>query len=297
MSETATSALQATIPTTSIKFGPKFRHLYDPPDEKRIKQSTQAFRADPSYAAGIDVASNGSLLAGEEHVEGARRAKLKHVRITQHSSAVEPDHWKEALMIELGLARSGTSPMAVVRCLVRAHEILGEPDCQVLRSLQRTSDRTEQIRRHLGGSMREAQRYLKVHDSPRELQRAYDRREIDLKTASRVCKLPSEVRDTIAQAIASGTPARDAIAPHLPPTNKRHWSTMQEFDKLLRHNLERLGVFGEIEAIDEPDVKLLEQVITKLTHVREHAHVSTKQARQAARDKRVKEIQELLNRR
>jgi len=82
-------------------------------------------------------------------------------------------------------------------------------------------DLRDVIAAKLGGSGRNAERYLHVLDAPIEVQQAFDRGDVSLVQASRVSGLGPDVQERIATMIRDGEDPKKAITAYLPNRSKQ----------------------------------------------------------------------------
>ncbi|MFO0881784.1 MAG: ParB N-terminal domain-containing protein [Gemmataceae bacterium] len=92
----------------------------------------------------------------------------------------------------------------------------------------------ELVGKIIGMSGRNLYRYIRVLDTPIEVQNAFRRSEVSLVVAERVADLGSRDQEEIAERIRSGQDARAVILMHLPPRRKGHVKVVNAVGSFVR---------------------------------------------------------------
>jgi hypothetical protein len=267
------SLASIAYPIDAITVSQTYRDQYFQHHDDLAEQAEYWYRDDPEIEEDIHVAADGSLLAGLELLEGARRAGLARVRVTLHDHTTDDPLVNEVRMIRLSLVDNHTTPMTAVRGLSRYSRLLRDPDCPRIPDVPE-SDPAEMITWQLDCSPEDARRYLQVLRCPRAVHDALDSGDLELCRAARVQSLPQAVQAEIADWIASCDTARRSATP-------KEMTRLYVNSKLENYALKGVPLADAVrrfrdelfrgpaeEQAEKPDRAILDDVIRRLQSLR-----------------------------
>ena len=182
----------------------------------------------------VEILPDGTVVAGHQRVRAAKLLGWAEVNVVvRHDLAAAGPEAIEAYLIDDNLSRRQLSPLGLARCIQRMVEI--ELHCRAgdLR-WEKKEALMKKIGDRLNMSPRNASRYLLVLKAPAAVQQAFDRREIQLKTAGKVALLSRRDQEAVALKIDKGEKAADVVAAHLPRGRQDGRDVGRSVGRLLR---------------------------------------------------------------
>jgi hypothetical protein len=159
----------------------------------------------------IEVTADGTIIDGHERVRAARVLGLTEIPVRVRDdladqTAIDRRH------AEANLNRRQLDPLVLARLALHLFQLengrlkIREPEQDDLR---------DRISAALGMGGRNAPRYLNLAQAPLEVQSAYSEGRISLTSASRVCQLPHDTQQSLAQDLRDGGDAAIVVKRYL----------------------------------------------------------------------------------
>ena len=173
--------------------------LFRPLSDKEHARLVEDIRAH-GVLQPIEIIAEGTIIDGHERVRAARAIGLTEIPVRVRDdladqTAIDRRH------AEANLNRRQLDPLDRARLALHLFQLekgrkkIREPEQEELR---------DRVGAALGMGGRNAQRYLKLAQAPIEVQHAYSESKISLTTASRVCQLPHDAQESLAQDLRDG---------------------------------------------------------------------------------------------
>ncbi|MGD0901241.1 MAG: ParB N-terminal domain-containing protein, partial [Thermoguttaceae bacterium] len=161
----------------------------------------------------VEILDNGVIVDGHQRRRAALRLGWNELDVIVREDLAEAeDSAVEAEMIAANLHRRQLDVLAIARLYARLRQIArGWDSDDFVGEVKR--DVRDRLAGRLGHrSGRTLDRYVKLLETPREVQDAVSRQELSMGAAIKVAKLSEDDRATIAAAIRQGQPAKEVIA-------------------------------------------------------------------------------------
>jgi hypothetical protein len=258
---------------------PELLSLLSEPADDLVERTALALGAGSRPDQLVEATPDGQVIFGYPSVLAARLAGLRQVEVVVREDLNGQEDAAVALaVIDAALDRGGLDKLGVVRCLDRAHQLRGTTPCDVVRDYQR-GELDEQVAAWLGVSVRNAQRYLRVLETPLEVQQAFAAGKLPLTVAGRIAGLRADDRAELADAIRAGEKPAKAAARFVkaaPNTHARAYTAWRSFHKNLERGLaDMAGRFDQVKALSPEQAAVVDQVIAELQSLRSSARVLT----------------------
>jgi hypothetical protein len=301
-----TSRNAVTTEATTITKVPATRRVADlyPHDDLRgllgeqtedaVKRAAEALTAGRGTAEPIEVLAGGEVLYGLAPLLAAEALGLETVEAFEVRGLDEGDYRAaEGYVIARHLDGARLHPLDQARLLRRALERERRAGA---RPSRRTWEATlrERLAERLGTSEDNAGRYVRILDTPLEVQQAYLDDKLWLIDAAGVAARPREVRKAIAAAIAAGEDPADAVRRHPSRTGRRPKAGPppgRAYLDLLRRGRAQLG--GRVEPVGDlspEDDELLGWHEAAIQQIRRSARVVSREEKQATLLAKAEEI-------
>jgi len=160
----------------------------------------------------IEIIPDGTIIDGHQRRRAAEKLGWEEVDvIVREDLADAGDAAVEEHMISVNLNRRQMDILAVARLYRRLKEIERGWGHNGFSHAGRV-DLRDRLAQRLGGkSGRTLDRYVKLLDTPREVQQAFSRQQLTMQQALKVLRLGREDQAAIAKAIRAGRPAKNVI--------------------------------------------------------------------------------------
>jgi ParB-like chromosome segregation protein Spo0J len=173
--------------------------LFRPLSDKEHARLVEDIRAH-GLLQPIEVTADGTIIDGHERVRAARAIGLTEIPVRVRDdladqTAIDRRH------AEANLNRRQLDPLDRARLAVHLFQL--ENGRKKIRGIEQVELR-DRVGAALGMGGRNAQRYLNLARAPLEVQSAYSEGKISLTTASRVCQLPHDAQESLAQELRDG---------------------------------------------------------------------------------------------
>jgi ParB-like chromosome segregation protein Spo0J len=234
----------------------------------------------------IEILPDGTIICGHQRVRAAKKLGWTEIAVVIRSdlASAGPQAVENHLIMD-NFARRQLTPLAKARCICRLLEL--ETGWQAASVGYILRERLKnRIGKQMGLSSRSINRYLLVLEAPIAVQTAFDRGEITLNNAGKVCRLSKTVLLEISQRLDKGEPARevigDCLARVVPSRRKANDSINQSFGRLTRAISRELPtITGHTDQIDAARLiysqsllkrlrELINDLITEEEEHREH---------------------------
>ncbi len=207
----------------------------------------------------IEVLPDGHIVAGHRRKAALERLGRTTIPvIVRHDLAAQGEAAVEMYLIRDNLTRMHYHPLKIARLYLRMKELDAG---RSMNNSAEAGDLRDQLAKQFKKSGRTLDRYAAVLRTPRVIQEAVERDELPMSTAEAIARLSDDVQGEIVQAIAEGTPPKEAAARHL---NSRPASQPAVGDRIaaLARTLERTEakLRGEIDEIESGDPDMAEHV-------------------------------------
>jgi ParB/RepB/Spo0J family partition protein len=171
----------------------------------------------------IEILPDGhTIVTGHQRVRAARRLGWTKIRaIIRNDLAEAGTAAVEQHLIEDNLDRRHLSRLALARCYRRLKELERNRSPGTLQANEHAELR-DRVGRKLNVSGRNLDRYLRVLDTPRAVQEAFERNDLSLVLAGKVAGLSRSAQEEIAERIGNGESAKAVVADYVDPSNGRH---------------------------------------------------------------------------
>jgi ParB-like chromosome segregation protein Spo0J len=198
---------------SSLRPHPKQEFFPDlPPDELNRLAESMKRRLDEA----IEILPDGTIISGHQRVKAAKLLGWKEIRCwVRHDLAEQGAEAVERRLIEANFHRRQLSPLEKARCFRRLLEL--ERD-KPRRNGELKGDLRDYLAGQFGYSGRNLERWVKVLDTPLEIQQAVTGQKLKLEVGEDVAALPKETQDEIASKIREGAEPKQAVAEHLMAT-------------------------------------------------------------------------------
>ena len=183
---------------SSLKSHPRQREFF--PDDQNIGIDALAEDIKKNGLINpIEIMSDGTIIAGHRRVLAAKSLAKKKIRCwVRDDLETEGKHAVERRLIEDNLNRRQMSKLATVRCI--AAQVRLEQN-QRKRGVAMGGDLRDIVGKRLGISGRNLERYVRVAETPLEVQQAFEAGHLPLVKAAQVANLPDDIQARIAKKI------------------------------------------------------------------------------------------------
>jgi ParB-like chromosome segregation protein Spo0J len=262
-------------PLDRLKPNPRQQELFSDLPAEAFKDLVENIRT-KGLQSPVEILSDGTILCGHQRVRAAKELGWKEIGvwIRKDLESRGQDACEERL-IEDNLLRRQVGGLVRARCLQRLKDIeLSQPLSERRKHL--VGDLRDVIARKLGCKGRNADRYLKVLETPVEVQNAFDRGELSLVNAGRVAGLAREDQEAIAARIGAGDSPKAVVAETFCKEKRRPPPSEVLFDlesALARCGPDLLEWMTEIKSISRNEYTLLHRGRDLLDALIEHAEM------------------------
>jgi len=223
----------------------------------------------------VEILRDGTIVAGHQRVRAARRLGWKKLKVViRHDlDSAGPDA-VEAYLIRDNLVRRQMRPLGKARCIRSLLEL--ETGRQASNFGWREKERLKQsVGEQLGMGLRSVNRYLKILESPTEVQDAFDEGAVTLVDAGKVAGLNRQAQQEIAERIADGEPAKGVVKEFLRPDRngteqvgrsaRRFFGSLRREVPGLKTNVDdiRVGLLRKNAPLLRSATELLEEMVSR----------------------------------
>jgi hypothetical protein len=232
-----------------------------------------------------EVTPDGRVIFGYEVVTAGRRAGLGKIDVILRADldGQAPAVVRMAL-IDAALERGDLTPLGTARCIARAHQLRSAIPFESIRPYQRGVV-DEQVALRLGVSLRTAQRYCRLVQTPAEVQAAFSSGKLPLTLAERAAGLSDARQAKLADALRGSKDACEVFARFVKVRGGRHAKTAAAWRALLkslRRGLDDMDDrFQDVRALSPEDAAVVDIALRELEGVRKRAAVVTPQGQAA----------------
>ena len=161
----------------------------------------------------VEIHRDGTIIDGHQRWRVAVKLGWPEVAVVVRDDlAAAGDEAVQSYMLSVNLARRQMDILAIARAYRRMKQLERGWDRDEF-DVSSAQDLRDKLAKRLGNrSGRTLDRYLRLLETPREVQDAYTRHELPMGTALKVVRLSDEAKAGIAAAIRQGQPAKEAIA-------------------------------------------------------------------------------------
>ena len=168
----------------------------------------------PANKAGL---SPNTILCGHQRLRALQfLGYAEYPVMVRHDLAKASREELDGIFLGDNFHRRQLDPLAKARVAVRLLEIEKGRDRATLRP-QDDPEARDRVGKLLGMSGRNLERYLRVLDTPTEVQDAFRRKELSLVDAAKVARLEKRDRNEIVRRLRSLEPVKQVVAPFLTP--------------------------------------------------------------------------------
>jgi ParB family chromosome partitioning protein len=228
----------------------------------------------------IKILPDGTILSGHRRVLAAKSLGWTTIDV----EVLDLDRGEaEAVLINENCLRRQLTDLQQVRCAKRRVELAKSGKC-VLPEECRGLTTCEQIGKLLGRCRRQANRYLRVLETPSEVQHAVDAGHLSMQDAGRVANLEKEKQRKIAAAIKKqGSAAAKAIVEKALPSKAATRRGAEGIWYKLRHAMvaatqELPGHVQQVGRMTADDLQLIQSMRPLLKKLEQHAAKCVKEA-------------------
>jgi hypothetical protein len=216
----------------------------------------------------LEILPDGTLVCGHQRTRAAKYLQWEEIDVwVNHELAAQGAVAVEQRLIEDNLVGRKLDRLDQIRCYKRLVELTPQTPAHRVRNHQ-TGRLRDVIGVRLGISGRTLDRYLRVLDTPREVQDAFREGRVSLVNASRVAGLSQEAQQQLVDDLRAGTDPKQAIAARLagrvPDTLE---AVLGAFVRSLERNVPAL----------EPHASQIHSLSAYDTHILERAHALIRQ--------------------
>ena len=160
----------------------------------------------------VEILRDGTIIDGHQRRRAAVKLGWDEVAVVVRDDLAEAgDEAVQSYMLSVNLARRQMDIMAIARAYRRMKQLERGWDRDEF-DVSGAQDIRDKLAKRLGSrSGRTLDRYLRLLETPREIQDAYTRHDLPMSTALKVVRLSDEVKADIVAAIRHGQPAKAAI--------------------------------------------------------------------------------------
>jgi len=203
-------------PVDRLHENPHQRDLFDDLSDAEVTELAADMQAHGQRNP-IEILPAGTVIDGHQRLRAAKKLGWTEVEVrVRHDLAAAKDEAVEQYMIEVNLHRRQMGVLAIARLYKRLKQIergLGRSGL----SSQGQQELRDRLAERLGSkSGRTLDRYVKLLDTPREIQDAVSRGELPMGHAMKVLHLPRAVQQAVAVQVREGHSAKEAILAYLP---------------------------------------------------------------------------------
>jgi len=167
----------------------------------------------------VEILRDGTIVAGHQRVRAAKLLGWKKIKVViRHDLDSAGPEAVEAFLIRDNLIRRHLTPLGKARCIRSLLELESGRQASSFGYQQRERLK-ETVGEQLSMTVRNVNRYLKILESPTEVQEAFDRGDVTLVDAGKVAGLVRNDQQEIARRIADGESAKSVIKEFLRPDN------------------------------------------------------------------------------
>jgi ParB family chromosome partitioning protein len=191
---------------------PRQAELFPDLPEKELAALAQDIAANGQRTP-LEVVPNGTIISGHQRVRAIQKLGQKSVWVVVRADLASDEAAVEQRLIADNLHRRQLDPLGRARCYARLFELERGRKPGGLGSLERGELR-DRIARKFGLSGRTVARYLAVLTLPMPVQQAFSSGEVSLADAARLARLPAEVQQRVAKAIAHCGDVKKVLRQH-----------------------------------------------------------------------------------
>ncbi len=240
----------------------------------------------------LEILPDGTIVCGHQRRRAAELLKWREIDVrVNHELAEQGDLAVEQRLIEDNLARRNLDRLDQVRCYRRLAEMVHDTPEHRQRYHQRGRLR-DIIGDRLGMAGRTLDRYLRVLETPREVQDAFRSGRVSLVDASKVAGLPNDVQEQVAADLRSGADPKKAVAARL-TVRKADMpdSALGSFLRSLERNVDALEREAErVVGLPPTDVANLERAQILIGRLLHRGAKSPSKARRKGSRKGIREL-------
>jgi ParB-like chromosome segregation protein Spo0J len=209
----------------------------------------------------LEILPDGTIVCGHQRTEAAKLLGWDEIDVwVNHELAEQGEHAILQRLIEDNIARRQLDRLDQVRCYKQLVELAPETPLEQQRSHQRGRLR-DVVGTRLGMSGRTLDRYIRVLDTPREVQDAFKAGKISLENAGKVAGLSAESEDQLVADLRAGIDPKQAVQARLQNREPDPLDAkIGTFIRSLERNVLALGDDAEqVQELGKYDIWLLEQ--------------------------------------
>jgi ParB-like chromosome segregation protein Spo0J len=282
----ATTRTVARRPVAGLRPHPELLAVLGAPADEEVERLARNLEAGRPQGLLAEVTPDGQVIFGHLAVLAAQSAGLDEVEVVvREDLGGAPEAVVALAVIDGLLGRGGLDHLGTARALARAHQLRPHVPYSLLRDYQR-GRLDEQLARRIKVSVRAAQRYARLVQTPAEVQQAFLTGELHLTVAERVAGLPEPRQAELAAALRAGEDPSKAVARFvkMPPARhqKAHDAWAAFVTALARGLADLDGRAERIKALSPEDATVVDDAIALLQQVRGAAAVMTPEQQAAA---------------
>jgi ParB-like chromosome segregation protein Spo0J len=209
----------------------------------------------------LEILPDGTIVCGHQRTEAAKLLGWEEIDVwVNHELAEQGEHAIFQRLIEDNIARRHLDRLEQVRCYKQLVELAAETPLEQQRSHQRGRLR-DVVGARLGMSGRTLDRYIRVLETPREVQDAFKAGQISLENAGSVAGLSTELQEQLVADLRAGVNPKQAVNARLKgrvpdPLDAKIGTLIRSLER----NILVLGDDAEqVQELGKYDIWLLEQ--------------------------------------
>jgi len=256
-------------PLTRLRAHPKQSQLFPEPPLHEIQELAADMRRN-GLIYPVEVLPDGTLIAGHKRTAAARLLGWTAIAVWVRDVLADDVVAAEKRLIEDNLNRRQMGPLGLARCYRHLKELEKAWGGRLPDSEHR--ELRDRIGMRLGVSGRTLDRYLRVLDTPQEIQDAVAADRLPVTVAERVAGLPNTTQAQIATEIREGGDVGKIVRRFLAAPSSRIRNANDVKDVLVRA-LERAakdlnGRVGEIRWVTDRDEAAFQKMISLIREIR-----------------------------